>query len=118
LAVVDYMSLEEQVDADFSHARRRALLRKVRIRLHSGGIGPSNYLRERMLGVRNYWLGTTRPDGRSHAAPVWRSVTGTALVSDTLHPTGTGADRIAAFDAGAVGGVHDVLGRGGHLCTT
>src|SRR5215217_7399997 len=28
-----YMSLEEQVDADFSRARRRALLRKVRIRL-------------------------------------------------------------------------------------
>jgi len=33
LAVVDYMSLEEQVDADFSRARRRALLRKVRIHL-------------------------------------------------------------------------------------
>jgi len=31
LAVVDYMSLEEQVEADFSRARRRALLRNVRI---------------------------------------------------------------------------------------
>src|SRR5215203_4847361 len=29
--MVGYMSLEEQVDADFSRARRRALLRKVRI---------------------------------------------------------------------------------------
>ena len=28
-----YMSLEGQVDADFSRARRRALLRKVRIHL-------------------------------------------------------------------------------------
>ena len=31
--MVGYMRLEEQVDADFSRARRRALLRKVRIRL-------------------------------------------------------------------------------------
>src|SRR5215211_2880484 len=31
--MVGYMSLEEQVDADFSHARRRALLRQVRTRL-------------------------------------------------------------------------------------
>jgi hypothetical protein len=31
LAVVDYMSLEGQVEADFSSARRRALLRNVRI---------------------------------------------------------------------------------------
>ena len=39
-------------------------------------------------------------------------------LADTLHPTGTGADRIAAFDAGSVGGVPKVLGRGGHQCTT
>jgi len=88
------------------------------IRLHSGGIGPSNHLRERMLVVRNWGLGTTRPDGRSHAAPMRESVTGTALVYDTLPPTGTGADRIAALNAGAVGGVHDVSGSGGHQCTT
>jgi hypothetical protein len=31
--MVSYMSLEEQVDADFSRARRRAMLRKVRFRL-------------------------------------------------------------------------------------
>ena len=31
--MVGYMSLEEQVDADFSRARRKALLRQVRIRL-------------------------------------------------------------------------------------
>jgi hypothetical protein len=31
--MVGYMTLEAQVDADFSRARRRALLRKVRIRL-------------------------------------------------------------------------------------
>ncbi len=26
---------------------------------------------ERMSGPRNYWVGTTRPDGRPHAVPVW-----------------------------------------------
>ena len=31
--MVRYMNLEEQVDADFSRARRKALLRQVRIRL-------------------------------------------------------------------------------------
>ncbi|MDQ4107123.1 MAG: pyridoxamine 5'-phosphate oxidase family protein, partial [Actinomycetota bacterium] len=25
----------------------------------------------RMSGARNYWISTTRPDGRPHAAPVW-----------------------------------------------
>jgi hypothetical protein len=39
-------------------------------------------------------------------------------LADTLHPTGTGADRIGAFDAGSVGGANKVLGRGGHQCTT
>jgi hypothetical protein len=33
--MADYMSPEEQVDADFSRALRRALLRKVRIRLRT-----------------------------------------------------------------------------------
>ena len=87
------------------------------IRLRSGGIWPSNRLSERMLGVQNHWLGTARPDGRSHSAPVWGSVTGTVLVSDTLRPTGTGADRIGAIDAGVVGGANKGLGRGGHQCT-
>jgi hypothetical protein len=33
IPVVDYMSVEEQVDADFSRARRRATLRKLAARL-------------------------------------------------------------------------------------
>ena len=31
-------------------------------------------------------------------------------LTGNLHPAGTGADQIAAFDAGAVGGIHEVLG--------
>jgi hypothetical protein len=34
--MVGYMSLEEQVDADFSRARRRALLKQMRTRLRRG----------------------------------------------------------------------------------
>jgi hypothetical protein len=39
--MVGYMSLEEQVDADFSRARRRALLRRIgaRLRRHRGWDG-------------------------------------------------------------------------------
>jgi PPOX class probable F420-dependent enzyme len=25
----------------------------------------------RLAGARNYWIGTTRPDGRPHSVPVW-----------------------------------------------
>lgn len=30
-----------------------------------------SYVDERMEASRNYWISTTRPDGRPHAAPVW-----------------------------------------------
>ncbi len=30
-----------------------------------------DHVRQRMIDSRNYWIGTTRPDGRPHAAPVW-----------------------------------------------
>ncbi len=29
------------------------------------------YVSRRMAAARNYWLCTTRPDGRPHAAPIW-----------------------------------------------
>jgi len=30
-----------------------------------------NTVDERVSGSRNYWVGTTRPDGRPHIMPVW-----------------------------------------------
>ncbi len=30
-----------------------------------------NYVEERMSAARNYWVATTRPDGRPHVTPVW-----------------------------------------------
>jgi PPOX class probable F420-dependent enzyme len=30
-----------------------------------------DWAQERLSAARNYWIGTTRPDGAPHAAPVW-----------------------------------------------
>ncbi len=35
------------------------------------GMLPWSRVSERMSAARNYWVGTTRPDGRPHVAPVW-----------------------------------------------
>jgi len=35
------------------------------------GLLPWSHVDERMAGARNYWVGTTCPDGRAHAMPVW-----------------------------------------------
>ena len=35
------------------------------------GMIPWNVVGNRLASARNYWVGTTRPDGRPHAAPVW-----------------------------------------------
>lgn len=37
------------------------------------GDGPLDWghAEERLEGARNYWIATTRPDGRPHVAPVW-----------------------------------------------
>jgi hypothetical protein len=35
------------------------------------GTLPWSWAEERLLGAKNYWVVTVRPDGRPHAAPVW-----------------------------------------------
>lgn len=32
---------------------------------------PWSWAEERLISARNYWICTTRPDGRPHAMPVW-----------------------------------------------
>ena len=41
--------------------------------IHPGSEGmlPWSWVTERLEAARNYWIGTTRPDGRPHLAPVW-----------------------------------------------
>ncbi len=45
-----------------------------------------SHVGERMESARNYWVGTTRPDGRPHAVPVWGVwVDGTFYFGGGLH---------------------------------
>lgn len=52
--------------------------RATRPKMQNYGIATDNeglmswsWVDEQMAKVRNYWICTTRPDGRPHAAPVW-----------------------------------------------
>ena len=36
-----------------------------------GSLLPWSHATDRLAAARNYWLATTRPDGRPHVAPVW-----------------------------------------------
>lgn len=36
-----------------------------------GGLLPWSFVSESMAAARNYWVSSTRPDGRPHAVPVW-----------------------------------------------
>ncbi len=44
------------------------------------GMLPWSYAGERLAGALTYWVGTTRPDGRPHAMPIWG-----AWVDDTFY---------------------------------
>jgi general stress protein 26 len=35
------------------------------------GMLPWSHASERLVRARNYWIGTTQPDGQPHAMPVW-----------------------------------------------
>jgi NAD(P)-dependent dehydrogenase (short-subunit alcohol dehydrogenase family) len=88
--VVRYLNLEEQVDRDFTHACRRALLRQMRARLISDpdairllsfdkvrkALRADNriYLRRRVVPVEKMPLGRlARPDDLAAAAPFYAS---------------------------------------------
>jgi PPOX class probable F420-dependent enzyme len=51
------------------------------------GLLPWSWVSEQMEGSRNYWVGTTRPDGRPHAMPVW----GVWLEDTLFFSTGDGS---------------------------
>ncbi len=57
------------------------------------GLLPWTYVVERMTVSRNYWIASTRPDGRPHAAPVWG-----VWLNDTLYfGTGRGSRKARNF---------------------
>ena len=51
--------------------RRRPYLRDYGIAAGDEGLMSWDWVVEQLTKSRNYWIGSTRPDGRPHAAPVW-----------------------------------------------
>jgi hypothetical protein len=65
------------------------------------GLLPWSHVAERLERARNYWLATTRPDGRPHVAAVWGAWVDGALYFDGI-PTSRWARNLAANPAAAV----------------
>lgn len=55
---------------------------------------PWSHVVERLEGAENYWLATTRPDGRPHVTPVWGVWVANALYFDGI-PTALWARNMA-----------------------
>jgi hypothetical protein len=51
---------------------------------------PWSWLSERMAGSHNYWIATTRPDGRPHSMPFW------GVWLDETFYFGTGRESVKA----------------------
>ena len=51
--------------------RRRPPFKGYGVHESADGMLPWSWATERLSGARNYWVSTTRPDGRPHAMPVW-----------------------------------------------
>ena len=54
------------------------------------GMLPWSHVTDRMAAPRNYWVATTRPDGRPHVVPVWG-----VWLDDTFFHGGAGDTRKA-----------------------
>src|SRR5262245_21909451 len=54
------------------------------------GLLPWSFARERLESAPNYWIGSTGPDGRPHAMPVWGAWVEGALYFGTSPQTRTG----------------------------
>jgi PPOX class probable F420-dependent enzyme len=61
----------------------------------SEGLLPWSWAEDRLRASRNYWVATTRPDGRPHLTPVWAVWTGDALYFSTAR-TSTKARNLFA----------------------
>jgi PPOX class probable F420-dependent enzyme len=59
------------------------------------GLLPWSWAVERLSSSRNYWVATTRPDGRPHVAPVW------GVWLDDMFLFSTGAQTVKARNLAA-----------------
>lgn len=66
------MSNEASLDVPESRQRGRPdMPAGYGVHAAADGLLSWDWVTERLTRARNYWLATTRPDGRPHAAPVW-----------------------------------------------
>lgn len=66
------------------------------------GLLPWSFVEERMTAARNYWIASTRPDGRPHTAPVW----GLWHAGSFYFSTGQGSRKGQNLDANPAVSVH------------
>ena len=75
LEVPEHSSQQDSPDADSAravpHRGRPNMPADYGVPGDSQGLLSWNFVEERMTRAINYWIGTTRPDGRPHAMPGW-----------------------------------------------
>ncbi len=79
----------------------RPQARNYQIPASEEGMLPWRHVEQRLEQAHNYWLATTRPDGRPHVKPVWGVWVDGALYFDGA-PTARWARNLAANPAAAV----------------
>lgn len=82
-------------------ARRLKLPKGYQVAAGKEGLLPWARVVEWVEQALNYWLATTRPDGRPHVTPVWGAWAGGALYFDGI-PTARWARNIASNPAAAI----------------
>ncbi len=61
------MSLPDPVEPQ----AQRPALQNYGVSSEADGLLPWSFASDQLAAARNYWISTTRPDGRPHATPVW-----------------------------------------------
>lgn len=74
---------------------QRPAMQEYGISSEPEGLLPWSYASQQLAAARNYWIGSTRPDGRPHAAPVWG-----VWVDETFY-FGTGPGSVKARNLAA-----------------
>jgi pyridoxine/pyridoxamine 5'-phosphate oxidase len=71
------------------------------VKRSADGLLDWSFVRDRMAAARNYWVVTTRPNGRPHAAPVWGLWLDEAFVFAT-DPSSRKGQNLAAHPSAVV----------------
>jgi nitroimidazol reductase NimA-like FMN-containing flavoprotein (pyridoxamine 5'-phosphate oxidase superfamily) len=80
---------------------RLTMPRGYRVAADADTLLPWSHVVEQLERARNYWLATTRPDGRPHVTPVWAAWVDGALYFDGIY-TARWARNLAANPAASV----------------